>query len=111
MAEQRGDSRTLQDYVSVLRRRKWVIILALIVVPAVAVVFSLRQSPLYASSAQVLMSNQDLAGALTNTQSTSASLPDREAQTQADIAHTPKVAAQVIADLKLKDKTPEELLK
>jgi succinoglycan biosynthesis transport protein ExoP len=111
MAEPRGDSRTLQDYVSVLRRRKWVIILALMVVPAVAVVFSLRQSPLYASSAQVLMSNQDLAGALTNTQSTSASLPDREAQTQADIAHTPTVAAKVIADLKLKDKTPEELLK
>ena len=55
MAEPRGDSKTLQDYISVLKRRKWVIILAMVVVPVVAVVFSLRQSPLYSASADVLI--------------------------------------------------------
>ena len=111
MAEKSGDSRTLHDYVSVLRRRKWVIILAMVVVPAAAVVFSLRQSPLYSASSDVLMSRQDLAAVLTNTQSNSATLPDREAATQADIAHTPKVARDVLAALKLKDRTADDLLR
>lgn len=111
MAEHRGENRTLHDYLSVLRRRKWVIILALIVVPAAAIVFSLRQSALYSASSEVLMSHQDLAAVLTNTQSNSVQLPDREAATQADIAHTPKVMAQVLTDLGLKGRTTDDLLK
>lgn len=111
MAEHRGESRTLQDYVSVLRRRKWIIVLAIVVVPAAAIVFSLRQSPLYSASADVLMSRQDLAAVLTNTQSNTATLPERDAATQADIAHTPKVAKEVIAKLKLKGVTAEDFLK
>ena len=77
MTEEKGENRTLQDYVSVLRRRKWVIILALLVVPAAAILFSLRQESLYSASAQVLMSRQDLAAVLTNTQSNLQTLPDR----------------------------------
>lgn len=111
MAEARGDSRTLQDYISVLRRRKWVIVLALIVVPAAAVVFSLRQSPLYSASAEVLINRQDLAAALTNTQSSTAQLPDRDAATQAAAAHTPIVAKRVIKKLDLKLVTADDLLK
>jgi uncharacterized protein involved in exopolysaccharide biosynthesis len=111
MAEPRGDSKTLQDYVSVLKRRKWVIILSMVVVPVVAVVFSLRQSPLYSASADVLMSRQDLAAVLTNTQSNVASQPDRDAATQAEIAHTPNVAKQVLATLKLTDRSTDDFLK
>ncbi len=111
MTEQRGENRTLQDYVSVLRRRKWVIILALLVVPAAAIVFSLRQQALYSASAEVLMSKQDLAAVLTNTQSNLQTLPDREAATQADVAHTPRVAREVLTALKLTDRTTDDLLK
>ena len=111
MTEEKGENRTLQDYVSVLRRRKWVIILALLVVPAAAILFSLRQEALYSASAQVLMSRQDLAAVLTNTQSNLQTLPDREAATQADVAHTPRVAKEVLAALKLTDRTPEDLLR
>lgn len=57
------------------------------------------------------MSHQDLAAVLTNTQSNSVQLPDREAATQADIAHTPKVMAQVLTDLGLKGRTTDDLLK
>ena len=99
MTEQR-ENRTLQDYVAVLRR-----LLALLGVPAAAIVFSRRQEALYSASAEVFMPHQDLAAVLTTTQSNLQTLPDREAATQADVAHTPRVAKEVLAALKLTVRT------
>ena len=52
------DGATLHDYLRVLRRRKWIILTAIIVVPAVAVAMSMRQQALYQSTAEVLLTEQ-----------------------------------------------------
>ena len=53
-------SSTLRDYLRVVRRRKWIILQAVVLVPLAAVLVSLRQQDLYESSAQVLLSKADL---------------------------------------------------
>jgi Mrp family chromosome partitioning ATPase/capsular polysaccharide biosynthesis protein len=61
------------------------------------VLFSLRQETLYQSHAKVLLSSKDLASALTNTPNQSGSAqPDRVAQTQAQLARVPEVAARTL---------------
>jgi polysaccharide biosynthesis transport protein len=88
---------TLRDYLQVARRRKWIILQAIVLVPLAAVAFSLHEQARYEASAAVLLSQQDLAGQLTGTSIYSASTPDREAQTQAALARVPAVARSAIA--------------
>ena len=94
-------SGTLRDYLQLLRRRKWVVLLALILVPAVAVALSTRQSARYEAQAQVLLTHQSLAALLTNTQDQSVNqqLADRNATTQADLARVPTVLAAALASV------------
>jgi polysaccharide biosynthesis transport protein len=88
---------TLRDYLQVVRRRKWIIVEAVLIVPLAALAFSLHQQAQYQGSAQVLLSQQDLGNQLTGTQDTSVYTPaDRRAQTQADLARVPGVATEAI---------------
>jgi Mrp family chromosome partitioning ATPase/capsular polysaccharide biosynthesis protein len=80
----------------VVRRRKWLIIEAVVIVPLAALAFSLHQQPQYQGSAQVLLSQQDLANQLTATPSYNNTPADRQAQTQAELARVPAVAQQAI---------------
>jgi Mrp family chromosome partitioning ATPase/capsular polysaccharide biosynthesis protein len=92
-----GQAATLRDYLHVVQRRKWIILQAVVLVPLAAVLFSLHQTKLYEAQAQVLLSAQNLAAQLTNTQSTGINLqPDRIAQTQAGVARVPAVAQRVL---------------
>lgn len=102
---------TLRDYLQVVRRRKWVIVLAVIVVPAAALAFSLVQSAKYEGSAQVLLSQQDLGSVLTGTQVnlSSADPADRQTQTQQQLARVPTVAGRAIRRLHLTT-TPKDFL-
>ena len=68
-----GHAATLRDYLHVVRRRKWIILQAVVLVPAAAIAFSLHQQKLYQASAQVLLSSQNLAAELTGTQNTGVS--------------------------------------
>src|SRR5713101_8607377 len=78
---------TLRDYLHVVRRRKWIILQAVVLVPFAAVAFSLHQQKKYEASAQVLLSRQNLATSLTGAQDPSVYIQaDRIAQTQADVA-------------------------
>ena len=89
---------TLRDYLNVVRRRKWIILQAVVLVPVAAVLFSLNQQKLYQAEAQVLLTSQNLAAQLTNTQSTGINLqPDRIAATQADVARAPVIVSRVLA--------------
>ena len=73
------------------------IALAVVLVPLAAVLFSLHQQRLYEAQAQVLLSSQNLAAQLTNTQSTGINLqPDRIAQTQAGVARVPTIVRRVL---------------
>jgi capsular exopolysaccharide synthesis family protein len=105
-------SGTLRDYLRLLRRRKWVVLLALILVPAVAVALSTRQSPRYEAQAQVLLTHQSLAALLTNTQDPSVNqqLADRNATTQADLARVPTVLVATLASVPGSHLTPFQLL-
>src|SRR4029078_11888016 len=86
----------LSSYLRVLRRRKWVIVVCMLVVPITTYFYSARQPAQYQSSAQVSVSGQVLAGALTGT--TSAYVDQaRLADPAASLAHVPAVARDAIA--------------
>ena len=88
---------TLRDYLGVVRRRKWIILQAVVLVPAAAVAFSLQQEAQYEATAEVLLSRQNLASALTGTPDPAAyQQADRLAQTQASLARVPEVADRVL---------------
>ena len=77
-----------------MRRRKWILLQALILVPAIAVALSTRQPARYKAEAQVLLTyHVKSAGLLTNTQdqSVNQNLADRTAATQAELARVPTV--------------------
>lgn len=89
---------TLRDYLVVARRRKWIIVQSLVLVPAAAIAFSLHQQKLYRASAEVLLSTQNLAAALTGTSQTGITQdPTRIADTQAEVARVPTIAGRVLA--------------
>jgi succinoglycan biosynthesis transport protein ExoP len=92
-----------------LARGWWIILLTTVVATGAAVSVSLRQQRLYTASAQVLLSNQNLATALSNVVVPSTD-PARVAQTQADLARVPTVAQKTLASLGLTKRTPDELL-
>src|SRR5690349_7704992 len=97
---------TLRDYLQVVRRRKWIILAAVVLVPFAAVIFSLHQPKKYEASAQVLLSRQNLAASLTGTQDQSVYVQaGRIAQTQADVARVPTNADVVLRRLGIRDRT------
>jgi len=102
---------TLRDYLQTVRRRKWIILQAVVLVPAAAIALSIHQQKLYQASAQVLLSSQNLAAQLTGTQQTGVQvLPDRVAQTQADVARVATVAASVLRQVRFTGLTVQEFL-
>lgn len=90
-----GSAMTLRDYLHVVRRRKWIIVTAVVLVPAAAIAFSLHQTKLYQANAQVLLNAQNLATQLAGLgQTPGVSEPQTEiVQTQALVARVPAVAA------------------
>jgi non-specific protein-tyrosine kinase len=93
----------LREYLHVLRRRKWIVLQALIIVPLVAVAFALRQSPLYQASADVLLRYQSLPSALSGITDPNSALyftdPVRSTATQLRIASMPALADRVATAL------------
>lgn len=79
------------------------------IVPLAALAFSLHQQPQYQDSAQVLLSQGDLANQLTATPTYNNAPADRQAQTQASLARVPTVAQGAIGALHVR-MTPDELL-
>jgi polysaccharide biosynthesis transport protein len=103
-----------QGLLMALRRRKWAIVLPLLVVPAVAVLFSLQQDRRYEAQAKVLLSRQNLAASLTGTQDPNIFLgvegADRVARTLAEMARTPELARRVLEAARVTTLSPQELL-
>jgi polysaccharide biosynthesis transport protein len=98
-----GGGTSLRDYLNVLRRRRVMIAVVAIVAVAAAVALSLRQDEQYESTAQVLLSRQNLATALTRTPDPSAGQADfsRIVQTQSVVARAPVVADRVVKTLRI----------
>jgi capsular exopolysaccharide synthesis family protein len=85
----------LQQYLRTLRRRKWIVLQALILTPLAAAFLSLRQQPQYQATASVLLGDETVSSLLAG--SADSASADRIAQTQADIARTPEVLRPAIA--------------
>ena len=104
-------SSSLASQLKILARWKWLVLAFVVIVPAVAVAYSLQQSKLYEASAQVLLKNQSLASALVGITDTSAQdTPDRQAQTEAGLARVPDVAKRVLAVTNIKGMTVSDFL-
>jgi Mrp family chromosome partitioning ATPase/capsular polysaccharide biosynthesis protein len=93
-----------------LRRRKWIVIHAAIIVPLVAAAWSLHQQPRYQAVASVLLTND---AGLTGVAAPggTASSPDRRAQTEADLARMQPVVAHTLQRLEVKGLTVDGFLK
>ncbi len=84
---------TLADYLAIVRRRKWIILLPLLLAPAMAVILSSRQQSLYQASAQIYVKRADIAAAVAGvTDPTLQVDPVRFLKTQASVARDPKLA-------------------
>ncbi len=89
---------TLADYLAIVRRRKWIILLPLLLAPAMAVILSSRQQSLYQASAQIYVKRADIAAAVAGvTDPTLQVDPVRFLKTQASVARDPKLAERVVA--------------
>ena len=97
LSERSDDGSVLRDWLSVLRRQRWIVLLAVSVVPLLAFAASQRQQRLYQASASVLLNEQNptTAEAL-NLTSAPPSTPDRFAATQAKLARVGAVAKSAV---------------
>jgi Mrp family chromosome partitioning ATPase/capsular polysaccharide biosynthesis protein len=87
----------LQNRLHVFRRRKWIILQAVILVPAAALAYSFHQQALYRASADVLINSQNALQNITGLVPTQD--PQRFLDTQAALAREPEVASKVVAGL------------
>ncbi len=96
-----SDTSTLGDYLRLVRRRKWIILQAVVLVPLAVLAFTLTQDDLYQGEAQVLLEPEDATEQILGSTSSrqSADELDRDASTQADVAHGPVLARRVLRDV------------
>jgi capsular exopolysaccharide synthesis family protein len=89
--------RSLDDYLSILRRRKWVVIESVLIVAIVTGVLSTQQQKVFKATAAMLVNRQDLGAAVTGLPNSDATAdPARNVQTQATLARVPAVAQQAV---------------
>lgn len=103
-------SATLRDYLRVVRRRKWIILQAVLLVPLAALALSLRQPALYEASSQVLINPQNLGYALNGIPDAGASQSDRVVETASQLARVPELARRVLSSADATDHTPSDFL-
>jgi tyrosine-protein kinase len=103
----------LQDFLAMLRRRAWIIGVAVIFTPLAAIVMSAFQPPLYTATAKVLVNRASIVSAITNVTdpSTIGNDPTRFLTTQSDIARSPVLVARVIDAAGIPGVTVESFLK
>jgi polysaccharide biosynthesis transport protein len=93
----------LRDYLQILSRRKWIVLQTIVIVPLAAVAFSLRQSSLYQSSADVLLRFQSLPSTLSGISDPNSSAyfidPTRSMDTSLQVASLPLLHDRVASAL------------
>ena len=109
-ADARGGS-SLRDYLNIARRRKAIILQAVVIVPIAAFFYSAQKTPIYHAASAVLLSRQNLATQLTGVQDPNQNQQDLTlVQTQASLARIPEIARRAIASLGLHALTPSDFL-
>ena len=110
MTERSDDESVLRDWLSVLARQKWIVLLVVVVVPLLAFATSRRQERLYQASASVLVSAQNPTAQALNLAAAVATPPDRYVATQAKLARVGTVAAMAVKEANLRHHTAAALL-
>jgi uncharacterized protein involved in exopolysaccharide biosynthesis len=87
---------TLTDYLAIFRRRLWIVVLPLVLVPALSLVLSARQKPLYKASSEVYVKPSGD--------------PVRYLNTLASVVRDPKLVARVVARAGVPGMTSESFL-
>jgi succinoglycan biosynthesis transport protein ExoP len=88
---------TVADYLSILRRRKWMVLIPPVVAALVAFFVASSQHPLYQAKSLILVNTQSVVSAIANVSNPAAGDPDRFLTTQASIARSPDLAARIVA--------------
>ena len=110
-AEATSAGSSLASYLRILRRRAWILVLCLILVPVAALFFSERGVKLYQASSEIYVSHDNLASAVTGIQDATAYIdPQRAAATLANLAETPRVAGRTLRTLGLTDRSTAYVL-
>jgi tyrosine-protein kinase len=105
-----GSDAAMSHYLRILRRGLWLVVLTTVLATLGATYASKREQKLYRSSADVYLSNQNLAASLSSVQPAGSEDPVRVAATQADLATTPQVASLALKIAHVTDRTAGELL-
>jgi succinoglycan biosynthesis transport protein ExoP len=85
---------TVADYLTILRRRKWIVLVPPVAAAVAAYLLSMGQSPLYHAHAQVLVNRTSVVAAVTGIDPSGGD-PNRFLMTQASIARSPELAERV----------------
>lgn len=101
---------TLHDYLRILRRRKWIVIPAIVIAPLVAVLLSRGQAVRYQAAAQVLVNRQNLAANITGVNDPTQLDSTRLMATQAQFARLPVIARRALAAAGEKNASASDLL-
>lgn len=103
---------TLRGFLHTLRQWWWVIALSIVLVVAAALAYSLHQTKVFGSTADVVIERQSLASSLNSIIDTNSQALEgpRVLETQAQVAKSPLIASRTIAALNIKDLTTSELL-
>jgi capsular exopolysaccharide synthesis family protein len=110
MHDRAGGASTFVDFLRVARRRKLIILVAVVLVPVAAVIHAVRQPDVYSSSAQVLLTPQTAAVRYAGGPSMSPEDPVRYAATQTFLARSPSVAKGVVERAHVSGLTVESFL-
>jgi succinoglycan biosynthesis transport protein ExoP len=108
-----GDGRpvsTLHDYLRILRRRKWIVIPAVVLAPLVAVLLSGRDVRLYEASAQVLVNRQNLPANLTGVNDPTQLDSNRLLTTETQFARLPAIARRTLVAAGIRNGSASGLL-
>ena len=95
---------TLRDYASIVERRKWLVVAAVILATAVAVVFTALQTPIYSASSEVLVQPRGQDGLF---ESQIVNLNERAIQTEIQVVEAQAVQQRVQEDLGLAEEPPD----
>ena len=101
---------SLQDYLQILHRRKWLILQALVVVPLAAVLWGQGAPTHYHASADVLMNPQNLAANVEGVQDPTQANVTRFIESQIPIARVPEVARMALKSVGLTNWSPSDLI-
>jgi polysaccharide biosynthesis transport protein len=108
VAEQRLT--TLSDYLGVLRRRLWIVIIAIVLAVGAAYLVSSRQTPAYEATSQVNVGANSIQTILNPGARISSSVMQQQVASAAATAHTTPIAKQALELAGVTDLTPKELL-